>query len=65
MKEKQKIRELIKPQMFDQNELDDKLVVPYCSSNYSHSGSDVCSCNGYSSSAWCVSSPTEEDDILL
>ncbi|GAA4272634.1 hypothetical protein U6A24_09210 [Aquimarina gracilis] len=64
MKENQKIRELIKPQMFDQSEINDNLVTPFCSSGYSSQGSTV-QCSGYSTNLWCVSSPTEEDDILL
>ncbi|WDF56223.1 hypothetical protein [Mucilaginibacter sp. KACC 22063] len=68
MNEQKKVRELIKPQRVDQNELNgglnQSLVVPYCGSGYS-SGQTTSCASGYSSNAWCVSTPTPEDDVLF
>jgi len=65
MKKINKNRELIKPQLFDQNELNDDLVTPYCSSGYSTSSSGTSCDSGYSCGIWSVSSPNETDDILI
>jgi len=64
---KKKLNVLIKPQKFDQNDLDDELVVPYCSSGYKKTSSGVTCESGYSRNGWTgvVSSPEDNDDILI
>jgi len=69
MENQKTLRSLIKPQRIDQHELNtnanNSLVVPYCSSGYSTGTSGTSCSSGYSSNAWCVSSPAPDDDVLF
>lgn len=66
---KKKVRDLIKPQRIDltlvgSNEYRN-LVIPYCDKGYSNTSSGRTCESGYSSNAWCVTSPTEGDEVLF
>jgi hypothetical protein len=65
MKNEKKVRELIKPQKFDQKAFNESLAVPYCGSGYTTTGDSTSCSSGYSSNMWCTSSPTEEDEVLF
>lgn len=62
-----KLRELVKPQKNDQNEVVENLVVPFCSKSYSANSNGTTSCPGtYTSTGfWCTTKPAEEDEVLL
>jgi len=64
---KMRVKSLIKPQNFDHEELNDELVVPFCSSGYRKTSSGTTCESGYSYNPWggTVSSPEDNDDILI
>lgn len=61
MKNKLKVRELIKP---SQSGVENKDVVPYCT-GYSRTASSTTCNSGYSTNLWCVTKPASEDEVLL
>ena len=64
MKNNKKFKELVKPQMFDQNEISNN-VTPFCSSGYSTTSSGMTCDSGYACGWTSVTSPEEGDDILI
>ena len=72
MEDVKRVRDLIKPQRVDQNDLngnagspDGSLAVPYCASGYSTSGGTSTCASGYSQNYWCISKPSEENEVLF
>ena len=66
MKNSKKFKELVKPQMFDQNEISNGLVTPFCNSSYVVNSSGMTCGSGYACGFWTsVTSPEEGEDILF
>ena len=65
MKNSKKFKELVKPQMFDQSEISNGLVTPFCNSSYVVNSSGTSCPNGYACGWTSVTSPEEGDDILI
>lgn len=72
MQSEKKFRDLIKPQRLDQKDLSDdashmnqNLVIPYCDGGYSSTSGGVSCPQSYSTNIWCITKPSEGDDLLF